>query len=56
MKKELKPRSVKTILGDKAWIYVNQGSIEVYVSQEGNKTMAVRITKRQLESILNNDV
>lgn len=52
MKKELKPRKVKPLIGDDAWVYVNDGSIEVFIAKEGNHTLAAKLTRRQLLSIL----
>lgn len=56
MKKEYKPRSVKVLRGgDKAWLYVNEKSIDVFIGIDGKDAVSCRLTKRQLESILNND-
>ena len=49
MKKQLDPIPVKVMNGTKAWMYVNQKTVDVYIWQEGVGTLVARITEKQLK-------
>ena len=52
MKKQLDPIPVKVMNGTKAWMYVNQKTVDVYIWQEGVGTLVARITEKQLKKLL----
>lgn len=53
IRKMREPRKAKAFgLSSKAWYYVNDRSIDLFINADGCKTMTAKLTRRQLEQAL----